>query len=394
MMIAPADRLQRISEYYFSKKLEEIRHMRARGIDVINLGIGSPDLIPASEVIEGATQALKSGKSHGYAPYKSTPELRTAISQWYEESYKVVLDPETQVLPLLGSKEGILYTSLAFLNPGDEVLVPNPGYPAYTSVSHLVGATMRTYELRESSSWEPDLKALEATDLSRVKLMWVNYPHMPSGAAGSETLFERLVAFGKHHRILICNDNPYGLVLNDSPPRSLLKFDPGFEGVLELNSLSKSFNMAGWRVGMVLGHAQVIQAILQVKSNVDSGMFLPIQSGAISALKLPPSWHVERNAIYKKRRNLAYKIFDSLGFRYSKNQVGLFVWAKAPDSVTQVEELVDKLLDDAHVFLTPGSIFGSMGSRYARISLCASLESFESALKSVERQSKVGAPPA
>ena len=387
MRVHPAERLKQVGEYYFSRKLEQVRKMRASGIDVINLGIGSPDLAPSSAAIEAARQSLLSEKSHGYASYRGTPELRQAMADWYQRTYQVKLDPATEVLPLLGSKEGILYLSLAYLNPGDRVLVPNPGYPAYSSVASLIGAKVIHYDLKEESGWYPDLDDLEKSDLSGCKLMWVNYPHMPTGKSATGELFERLMEFGKRRGILICNDNPYGLVLNRDAPLSLLNRDPALETCLELNSLSKSFNMAGWRVGMILGNAAVIDAVLQVKSNVDSGMFLPVQAAAISALGTSLSWHEERNQVYRERREVVWRIFDRLGFSYDRSQVGLFVWAKAPSEVPDVEAFVDDLLERLHIFLTPGFIFGTNGAGYARASLCAPVEILKEAHGRLERGS-------
>jgi LL-diaminopimelate aminotransferase len=384
MIIAKAKRLERVGEYYFSAKLEQIRRMRALGIDVINLGIGSPDLPPAPEAIAAATAAIQSEGSHGYPSYRSTPELRAAMAEWVKETYGVDLSPATEILPLLGSKEGILYTSLAFLNPGDRVLIPNPGYPAYAAVAQLIGAEILYYDLSERTGWMPDFEELEKVDLTGCKMMWVNYPHMPTGVSASAELFKKLVDFGRRKKILIGNDNPYGLVLNREPPRSLLAEDPAREGVFELNSLSKSFNMAGWRVGMLLGSPALVDAVLQVKSNVDSGMFLPIQAGAIAALKRPSAWHSERNRVYAERRHLVRQIFDALGFTYAKDQVGLFVWAKAPGTIPDVAAFVDRLLTEAHVFLTPGQIFGSNGSSFARSSLCAQTSVLEEALRRVK----------
>jgi LL-diaminopimelate aminotransferase len=385
MIISPADRLRQVGEYYFSKKLEAIAKMRASGIDVISLGIGSPDLTPSPSSIDAASRALHQEKNHGYASYRSSLELRKAMAEFYRGTYSVELDPETQILPLLGSKEGILYISMAFLNPGDKVLVPNPGYPAYSSVASLVGAQVIHYDLTEENGWLPDLAALEAQDLTGCKIMWVNYPHMPTGKSASSELFARLIEFGKKKKILICNDNPYSLVLNREAPLSILRADPAMEGCLELNSLSKSFNMAGWRVGMLLGSQAVVNSVLQVKSNVDSGMFLPVQAGAAEALKNPESWHQARNEVYRERRELVWRIFDQLGFRYDREQVGMFVWAKAPDSIPDVEVFVDHVLDTVQVFLIPGFIFGSNGKRYARASLCAPQKQLAEALKRVER---------
>ena len=378
--VRPADRLLQVSEYYFSKKLEQIRQMRASGSDVINLGIGSPDLFPVGTAVNAAVTSLQSEKSHGYASSRSTPELRKAMADWYARTYKVNVDPASQVLPLLGSKEGILYLSLAFLNPGDQVLIPNPGYPAYSSVASLIGAQPVYYDLCEGGEWYPDLEDLNKRDLSRCKLMWVNYPHMPTGKRASAEVFKNIIEFGREKNILICNDNPYGLVLNREAPLSLLTQDPGLEVGVELNSLSKSFNMAGWRVGMILASKVVIDAVLQVKSNVDSGMFLPIQAGAIAALEVDESWHLGRNEVYRERRKIVWSIFDQLGFHYDREQVGLFVWAKAPESVLDVEGFVDQLLDRSHVFLTPGFIFGTQGRGYARASLCAPVEVLREAL--------------
>lgn len=384
-MISPAARLNPISEYYFSSKLEQIRQMNEAGLDVINLGIGSPDLAPREEVIGTAAAALKSPKNHGYPSYRGLPALREAMSEWYKKTYGVNLNPATEVLPLLGSKEGLFYIAMAYLSAGDEALIPNPGYPAYTSVTHLAGAVPVPYDLSAENNWWPDFEKLEKTDLSKVKLMWVNYPHMPTGAEGSDELFKKLVAFGKKHNILICHDNPYSQVLNQKPPASILQFDPEFEMTLELNSFSKAFNMAGWRVGMLMGHAAMVENVLKVKTNVDSGMFLPLQFGAIEALKsTTPEWHSERNKIYFERQELAYKIFDKIGFTARKNQVGMFLWAKAPDQVTDVQARVDEILKKINVFITPGFIFGSQGNRYARISLCAPKERLNEALKRLE----------
>ena len=362
--------------------------MRAAGADVINLGIGSPDLMPPSSAIQAARDEINGARNHGYASYRSTPELRGAMSGWYQKIYGVSVDPENSVLPLLGSKEGILYLSMALLNPGDGVLVPNPGYPAYSSVASLLGARMISYDLTEENSWLPDLAALEKQDLTRCKLMWVNYPHMPTGTSCDENFFLRLIDFARRNRILICNDNPYGLVLNRKPPLSILATDPRMEVSAELNSLSKSFNMAGWRVGMFLGSPELVNAVLQVKSNVDSGMFLPIQAAAVQALGVADDFHMERNRIYEERRELIWKIFDRMGYRYSRDQVGLFVWAKAPDAIPEVSGHLDEILKSSHVFITPGMIFGSNGNRFARASLCAPKKTLEEALRRIEGMSR------
>lgn len=388
MIISKATRLDNVGEYYFSRKLEEIRQMRAAGADVINLGIGSPDLSPSAEAIEAASRSLLLETSHGYASYRSTPELRTAMADWYLATYRVELDAQSEILPLLGSKEGVLYASLAFLNPGDKVLVPNPGYPAYSSVAALVGAEPVFYDLKEETGWLPDFEALEKMNLEGCKLMWVNYPHMPTGQSASPVLFQKLVEFGRRKKILIGNDNPYGLILNREAPLSILTADPSREVAFELNSLSKSFNMAGWRVGMLMGSSAVVDAVLQVKSNVDSGMFLPVQAGAAAALKNSAQWHEGRNRVYAERRKLIWSIFDELGFSFDRNQVGLFIWAKAPDTVPRVEEFLDEVLHKAHVFLTPGFIFGSNGVRFARSSLCTRAPLIEEALARVIRWRK------
>jgi LL-diaminopimelate aminotransferase len=384
MIVKKADRLSGTEEYYFSKKLDEVRKLKSQGIDIINLGIGSPDLAPSSETIEAASKALHGEKNHGYASYRSSPELRQELARFYESVYQVKLNSETEILPLLGSKEGILYTSLAFVNPGESILVPNPGYPAYSSVARMIGAKVVYYDLTEEGEWLPDFKKLENQDLSRCKLMWVNYPHMPTGKPASAELFKDLIRFAEKNNILICHDNPYSLVLNETPPLSILSFDPEKKYSLELNSFSKAFNMAGWRVGLLSASAEVVDAVLQVKSNVDSGMFTAVQAGAIEALKNPESWHEKRNDIYRKRRALVWKIFDRLGFQYDPKQVGLFVWARVPDTTGPVEKYVDRILYEARVFLVPGSVFGSNGSSYVRSSLCASESVLAEALKRIE----------
>jgi len=378
-MIEKAERLNQVGEYYFSLKLAEIARMKAAGKDVLNLGIGSPDLAPAPEVIDELVNSVANDENHAYQPYRSTLALRQAMSAYYKKVFAVDLDPEYEILPLLGSKEGIMYISLAFLNPGDEVLVPNPGYPAYSAIAKLIGASVQQYDLTEESGWLPDFEKLQQQDLSKVKLMWVNYPNMPTGTPPSKKLFEGLGRFAEEHNLLVCNDNPYSLVLNDNP-QSILNSDTDRNHVLELNSLSKSFNMAGWRVGMVMGHRSYIDAIIQVKSNVDSGMFLPVQHAAIQALELPLSWHDQRNEIYAGRRDIVIRILELIGCKIEKNQVGMFIWAKVSLQVDSVRALVDDLLQHAHVFITPGEIFGVNGSRYVRISLTSPMEIYEEAL--------------
>ncbi|MFZ4714206.1 MAG: pyridoxal phosphate-dependent aminotransferase [Bacteriovoracaceae bacterium] len=384
MIIPLANRLQKVEEYYFSKKLEQIAQMRASGIDVINLGIGSPDLAPDKKVIKAAINSLEKKTTHGYSTHRSLPELRLAIAKWQKNTYHVDLNPNDEILPLLGSKEGILYLSMAFLNSGDGVLVPNPGYPTYTSAANLLNAKIIPYDLKASNSWMPDLDALEKMDLSQCKLMWVNYPHMPTGQKANSEFFKKLVEFAKKKKILICNDNPYGMILNETSPISILSFDPEKLVTCELNSLSKSFNMAGWRVGAFMGSKDLVDAVIKVKSNVDSGMFSAIQAGAIEALSVDEKWHEERNEIYKKRRAHIWEIFDLLGFSYSKEQVGLFIWAEAPQNIPSVVDFLDNVLKEAHVFLTPGMIFGSNGNNYARASLCASEETLEKAKKRIK----------
>lgn len=388
MIVKLADRLKKVEEYYFSKKLEQIAKMREAGIEVINLGIGSPDLTPPEQVLKVASESVLHCGVHGYSTYRSSPELRQSLSMWLTKTYGITVNPDNEILPLLGSKEGILYLSMALLNPGDTVLIPNPGYPAYASVANLLGAKIKYYDLTEKNGWLPNLSELEAEDLSNCKLMWVNYPHMPSGQSADKFFFRDLVAFAKKKRILLCNDNPYGLVLNTNAPISLIEADPKMEVSAELNSLSKSFNMAGWRVGLFMGARELVNAVISVKSNVDSGMFTPIQKGAIEALKVDPSWHEARNAIYHRRRKCVWEIFDLLGFTYARDQVGLFVWARSPEKIEDVAEYIDQLLVNAHVFLTPGMIFGSNGNRFARASLCSSEENLIRARDKIEEYLK------
>jgi len=370
MIIETAKRLKHLKEYYFSVKLKEVKTLQDAGNDVINLGIGSPDLFPSDDTIDTLITSARRKGSHGYQPYKGIAPLRKSIASWYQQTYGVSLDPETEILPLMGSKEGITHISLTFLDEGDEVLIPELGYPSYRSVSEMVGAQVRTYPLLEEKNYEPDWYYLENEDFSQVKLMWVNYPHMPTGAPASRELFEKLVDFGRRHRILICHDNPYSLVLNDKPPISLLSVEGSREVCLELNSMSKSHNMAGWRMGWVSGAREYIDAILKVKSNVDSGMFLPVQEAAVAALQNSDEWHQERNAVYRKRRAFVYQILDRLGCVYRRDQQGMFIWAKVPVQLRSVEKLVDYLLYEYSIFLTPGFIFGEKGARFIRISLC------------------------
>jgi LL-diaminopimelate aminotransferase len=368
-MIETAKRLENIGEYYFSSKLREVRKMLSEGKPVINMGIGSPDLAPHSSVIRAMQNAVNDENAHQYQSYQGLPELRSGIADLYKTHYNVALDSNTEILPLMGSKEGILHISLAFLNPGDQVLIPNPGYPTYASVAELAGAKAVFYDLLSTNNWEPDLEALGQLDLSQVKVMWVGYPHMPTGAQGSLELFQKLVAFAKKHQILLVNDNPYSFILNDNPI-SILQVEGAKDVALELNSLSKTFNMAGWRVGMVSGNAAFIDAILKVKSNMDSGMFYGIQKGAIEALHHGRQWFERQNAIYDVRRKLTFELARQLGCTFDENTAGLFVWAKLHQGAESSEIFIDEILRNKHIFITPGTVFGSNGEGYIRFSLC------------------------
>ncbi len=370
MKVKPAHRTTDVQEYYFSIKLKQIEQMRRAGADIINLGIGSPDQAPSKNTINRLEEEARKPTSHGYQSYIGVPALRTAFSNWYREYFKVELDPESEILPLMGSKEGITHITMAFVNPGEEVLVPDPGYPTYSSVTKLTGATVRYYELNEKNKWHPDLVSLARSDLSKVKLMWVNYPHMPTGTKGSVELFENLISFAEKHNILICNDNPYSFILNKEYI-SLLSVAGARNIALELNSLSKSQNMAGWRVGMVAGHKEYISSILKVKSNMDSGMFLPLQLAAAEALNNPPGWYDQINKVYSERRKIVEEIMDILHCKYDKQQAGLFVWGRIPEDIINCELYVEEILNKAQVFITPGFIFGNNGKRYIRISLCS-----------------------
>jgi aspartate/methionine/tyrosine aminotransferase len=369
MKVKPANRTNTVQEYYFSTKLKQIDDMRRSGADIINLGIGSPDMAPSENTINRLIEEVQKPGVHGYPSYSGAPALRIAFAEWYLKYFKVKLDPEGEILPLIGSKEGIMHISMAYVNPGDEVLVPDPGYPTYSSVTNLVGGIVRTYDLKEENGWLPDFNILEESDLSKVKLMWVNYPHMPSGTRGSHALFERVVCFAQKHNILVCNDNPYSFVLNNDY-LSILNVDGAKETALELNSLSKSHNMAGWRIGMVAGHKEYIKNILKVKSNMDSGMFLPMHLAAAEALSNPENWYEEINSVYLRRRKIAEKIMRTLGCNFNPDQTGLFLWGCIPEKVKSCEAFTEKLLQKTHVFITPGFIFGKNGDRYVRISLC------------------------
>jgi LL-diaminopimelate aminotransferase len=383
-MIRFAKRIERVEEYYFSRKLAEVRKLDAQGTPVINLGIGSPDLPPSPQTIEALASTAKLAGSHGYQNYKGIPALRQAIASFNERTYGVKLDPETMILPLVGSKEGIMHIMMAFVDEGDEVLIPDPGYPTYASVANLVGARVRTYELNASRDWAVDVDALGRQDLSRVKVMWINYPHMPTGVQASRAQLQALVDLARKHQFLIVNDNPYSLILNDAPA-SLLSLDGAAEVALELNSLSKSHNMAGWRIGWVAGRPEFIDAVLRVKSNMDSGMFLGLQQAAVEALKNDHTWFDSLNKVYAERKTIAHQVLDLLGCRYTTNQSGLFVWAEAPASVEKAEAWIDDILYGAKVFLTPGFIFGKQGERYVRISLCATTAKLDEALARLKK---------
>lgn len=382
-MIRTADRLHTVEEYYFSKKLREVRGLIAEGRPIINMGIGSPDLAPSTKIVESIQNAVLDTGAHQYQSYQGLPELRAAIAEFYQSKFGVTANPSNEILPLMGSKEGIMHISMAFLNPGDEVLIPNPGYPTYTSVTKLVGAKPKYYNLKEANGWFPDLDSIEERDLSNVKIMWVNYPHMPTGATASKIQLEKLVTFAKRNDILLVNDNPYSFVLNEEPT-SVLAASGAKEVALELNSLSKTFNMAGWRVGMVLGSTEHINAILKVKSNMDSGMFYGIQKGAIEALKSNQDWFEELNQVYGARRELIFQLVDKLNCTYDRNSVGMFVWAKLPEGSKSAEEFIDGILYDKNIFITPGTIFGSNGDGYIRFSLCVTEDKIQEAINRFE----------
>ena len=378
-MIA-ADRLKTVEEYYFSKKLREVRGLMAEGRPIINMGIGSPDLAPSEEVITALQNALQNPNAHQYQSYQGLPELREAFAEFYKNKFNVTVNPATEVLPLMGSKEGIMHISMAFLNDGDEVLIPNPGYPTYSSVTKLVGAVAKYYNLKEDNGWFPDLEALEKEDLSKVKLLWTSYPHMPTGATASIDQLQQLLDFAKKHNLLIVNDNPYSFVLNETPI-SILSLPGAKEVALELNSLSKTFNMAGWRVGMVLGSEKHIADILKVKSNMDSGMFYGIQMGAVAALQSSDSWFKSLTEVYSKRRALVYQLADKLNCTYDhQHAVGMFVWAKLPEGIDSAEKFIDEVLYDKNIFITPGTIFGSNGEGYIRFSLCVTEDKIKEAI--------------
>ena len=382
--ITPANRVGSVQEYYFSRKLKEVAEMNAAGKNVINLGVGSPDLPPSERTIETLCEHARKPNEHGYQPYVGIPELRKGFADWYKKWYDVDLDPKTEIQPLIGSKEGILHISLAFLNPGEGVLVPNPGYPTYSSVSKLVEANLISYELKEELGWQPDFDELEKMDLSNVKLMWTNYPNMPTGANASMELYEKLVAFGKKHGIIICNDNPYSFILNEYPS-SILSVPGAKDICIEMNSMSKAHNMPGWRMAMLASNAQFVQWVLRVKSNIDSGQFKPMQYAAVEALSAPKEWYDNMNRVYRSRRDLAGQIMHTLGCEYDEKQVGMFLWGKIPAGAEGSEAIADRVLYEANVFLTPGFIFGNLGERYIRISLCCKNETLEEALKRIKK---------
>ena len=389
-MIQPADRLSLVQEYYFSRKLKEVAQMNAEGKDIISLAIGSPDMPPSEQTIEKLCEVAHQPNAHGYQPTMGTPELREAMADFYQRWYGVSLDPKTEILPLIGSKEGILHVTLAFVNPGDEVLVPNPGYPTYTSLSKILGAKIVYYNLKEDDGWQPDFDQLEEivngkSSNGKIRLMWTNYPNMPTGGNARMETYERLVRFAQEHGIVVVNDNPYSFILNEKP-MSLLQVPGAKDCCIEFNSMSKSHNMPGWRVGLCATNAQFIQWILKVQSNIESGTFRGIQLAAAEAYKNDEAWHREFNIeTYARRRQWAEKIMDALGCTYDKNQVGMFLWGKIPADIKNVEDLTERVLHEARVFITPGFIFGSNGERYIRISLCAKEEKIEAALRRIEK---------
>lgn len=383
-MIQPANRTQGVKEYYFSVKLKEIARLNEGEVKVLNLGIGDPDLSPSEDTWNSLKEACVHPKSHGYQSYQGIPALREGFSKWYKTYFDVEINPANEVLPLMGSKEGIMITSLAYLNEGDEVLIPDPSYPTYKSVTNLLGGKIVTYSLNEEQKWQPDLEALEQRDLSKVKMMWINYPHMPTGARASRELLERIVAFGKKHNILIVNDNPYSFILNDEP-MSIMSIEGAKDCCLELNSLSKSHNMPGWRVGMICGSAKMLEPVLKVKTNMDSGMFYPVQQAAIKALNQDKSWYESINKVYKSRRELVFKLMDLIDCKPSEDQSGMFVWAAIPEKYKDCYELSDDILNKTKVFITPGGIFGEQGLKYIRVSLCSSEAVLEEAIERIKR---------
>ncbi|MBR6250290.1 MAG: aminotransferase class I/II-fold pyridoxal phosphate-dependent enzyme [Bacteroidales bacterium] len=380
VIIAPAKRISNVEEYYFSRNNRRLDAMRKSGVDVINLGIGSPDLPPADDIIETLSTEARKPNVHGYQSYTGIPELRKGYADWYAKWYGVQLNPDNEILPLIGSKEGIMHIMMAFINEGDGVLVPNPGYPTYSSVAKLVGAKTITYNLYEELGWQPNFDELEKLDLSGVKMMWVNYPNMPTGAPASMELYKKIIDFGRRHNILICNDNPYSFILHEKPI-SILSIEGAKDVAIELNSMSKAHNMAGWRFGMAASNAEIIQCILRVKSNMDSGVFRPMQSAAAKALALGKDWFDEVNRTYRERQTYAFDIMDMLGCKADRKQGGLFVWGRIPDNWKSAEALSDEILHKTGIFITPGFIFGSQGERFLRISLCSKVETLKEAIR-------------
>ena len=383
MNIQPSQRVQQIKEYYFSTKLKEIASMRSQGIDIISLGIGGPDLPPPSSVTDGMSEEVKDPSTHGYQPHVGLMELREAFARWYAKWYGVEVDPRTEIQPLIGSKEGVTHISLAFLNPGDKVLIPDPGYPTYSSISRMAGAEVITYDLTEEGGWQPDFDAIERLDLSGVKLMWLNYPHMPTGAKARRETFEKAIDFGRRHGIVIVHDNPYSFILNPDP-MSILSVPGAKDIAIELNSLSKSHNMPGWRVGVAISNPTFISWILRIKSNIDSGQFKPLMLAAAKALEEGKEWHDGLNKAYSSRRAIAERIMTALGCSFDPSQSGLFLWGRITDPDVSSEQLADRMLAEARVFITPGFIVGHNGDRYIRISLCAPDDKLIEALHRIE----------
>lgn len=382
--IKPADRLSVVTEYYFSRKLKEVAKLNAEGKDIISLAIGSPDMPPSKGTIDKLCETARQDDAHGYQPTMGTPELRQAMAGFYKRWYGVCLDPQTEIQPLIGSKEGILHVTLAFVNPGDKVLVPNPGYPTYTSLSKILGAEVVNYNLREGNGWQPDFDELENMDLTGVRLMWTNYPNMPTGAPAQMETYRKLVSFARRHSIVVVNDNPYSFILNENPV-SLLQVEGAKDCCIEFNSMSKSHNMPGWRIGMCATNPTFIQWILKIKSNIDSGTFRGIQLAAAEAYNNSDEWHRQANInTYRQRRKLAEQIMQQLGCTFDENQVGMFLWGRIPDKYANAEELTEKVLHEARVFITPGFIFGSNGERYIRISLCAKDMKIKEALERIK----------
>ena len=391
MKVRPSKRISGVQEYYFSRKLKEIAKLKAEGKPIINLGIGSPDQPPHPSVRDVLVMEAGREEGHGYQSYYGIPELRKAFSSWYRTQYGVSVNPDNEVLPLIGSKEGIMHISMSFLDPGDEVLVPDPGYPTYQSATMLAGGTNRLYALRAEDGWLPDLDRLRGEDLTNVRLMWVNYPHMPTGAQAGESFWKELVAFGEEKEIIICHDNPYSFILNPKP-RSIFSVPGAWECCLELNSLSKSHNMAGWRVGAIIGHEKYLSEIIKFKSNMDSGMFRAVQLAAVEALSLGDQWYAALNAIYRERKEIAYQIMEDLNCGYEDNQAGLFVWGKVPPSYKDGYALSDELLYHSDVFVAPGGIFGAQGDQYIRISVCMEADQLEEARKRIGNLMKINNP--